>query len=185
MECPNCHQANPADAKFCGNCGVTLTPTVTLAGACINCGRTDTGDGHFCKWCQQFLAGPKGVKLASIWQRFLARVLEFVLFILTLVIGYVVWMFIAFGKGQTPGKQLLGIRAMKTDGTKSDWGWTFLREFVVKFLLFAVLGQITFGLASAIDDMWALWDKDKQTLHDKIVKTYVVDDREYRKAATP
>ena len=41
------------------------------------------------------------------------------------------------------------------------------------------------GLAAAIDDLWALWDHNKQTLHDKIVKTYVVDDREYRKQANP
>jgi len=25
--------------------------------------------------------------------------------------------------------------------------------------------------------LWAFWDKDRQTLHDKIMKTVVVDDR--------
>ncbi len=183
MECPNCRQSNPEDAKFCGSCGAALV-AVKIVGACVYCGRPDTGDGHFCKWCCQFLNGPRGVKLAGIGQRFMAAVLDVILFIVTLAIGYIVWWFIALGRGQTPGKQLMGIRAVKTDGISSDWGWTFLREFVVKWLLFNLIAGVMLGLASLIDDMWALWDVDRQTLHDKIVKTYVVDDREYRKQQT-
>ena len=81
-------------------------------------------------------------------------------------------------RGQTPGKQLVGIRVMRTDGRRSDWGWTFLREFVIKFLVFEVVGDVlTSGIASLVDLLWAFWDKDRQTIHDKIVKTVVVDDR--------
>ena len=90
---------------------------------------------------------------------------------------------------------------MRVDGTASDWGWTFIREFLVKFGLFTVIADmvlwglssvlgglwafwdkdladtVMLGLASILDDLWAFWDKDRQTLHDKIKKTVVVDDR--------
>ena len=82
--------------------------------------------------------------------------------------------------GQTPGKQLVGIRVMRVDGTPSDWGWTFLREFVVEALLIGGLGGFLLGFPGIIDLLWAFWDKDRQTLHDKIMKTVVVDDRGIR-----
>jgi uncharacterized RDD family membrane protein YckC len=28
--------------------------------------------------------------------------------------------------------------------------------------------------------MWAIWDRDRQALHDKVMKTIVVDDRDLR-----
>ena len=84
-------------------------------------------------------------------------------------------------RGQTPGKQLVRIRVMRVDGTASDWSWTFVREFGVKFVLFEVAADVvTLGLAAVIENLWAFWDKDRQTLHDKIMKTVVVDDRELR-----
>ena len=104
---------------------------------------------------------------------------------MTLVLGYIVWWFFTLRRGQTPGKQLLGIRVMRADGRISDWGWTFIREFVVKEVAIAVVSQIVFGLPWLIDLLWAFWDKDRQTLHDKIMKTYVVDDRALRSLPPP
>lgn len=66
---------------------------------------------------------------------------------------------------------------MRVDGTPSDWGWTFLREFVVEGLLIGGLGSFLGGIPGIIDLLWAFWDKDRQTLHDKIMNTVVVDDR--------
>ena len=87
-------------------------------------------------------------------------------------------------RGQTPGKQLLGIRVIRTDGRPSDWGWTFIREFFVKLILFELaVDTVTLGLGSILDGLWAFWDRDRQALHDKIVKTIVVDDREFRSKA--
>lgn len=100
---------------------------------------------------------------------------------MTLIIGYIIWWLFTLRRGQTPGKRLLGIRVMRADGTRSDWGWTFLREFVIKLLLFDTLGKfILGGLPLLVDLVWAFWDKDRQTLHDKIMKTAVVDDRALR-----
>ncbi len=110
--------------------------------------------------------------------------MDIALFFLTLIIGYIVWWLFALRRGQTPGKQLLGIRVIRTDGTPSTWGWTFIREFLVKVMLFeVVIDSFTIGVGSIIDGLWAFWDKDRQALHDKIVNTVVVDDREWRSAA--
>lgn len=91
-------------------------------------------------------------------------------------IGYIVWWLFALGRGQTPGKQIVGIRVIKDNGEPSEWGYTFLREFVVKFFFLGILTQVTFGVAWLVDYLWPLWDraKKKQTLHDKLLGTLVV-----------
>lgn len=120
---------------------------------------------------------PPGVKAAGIGQRVAAYLLDILLFFATLIIGYIIWWLFTLSRGQMPGKRLVGIRVMRTDGTASDWGWTFIREFLVKFALFEVAADfVRFGLASILDLLWAFWDRDSQTLHDKIVNTVVVDD---------
>ena len=106
--------------------------------------------------------------------------------LLVSLLGYVVWWLIVLRRGQTPGKQLLGIRVVRIDGRASGWGWTFLREFAIKGVAVGVLSQFLFGLGAIVwivDLLWAFWDKDRQTLHDKIMKTVVVDERAYRRAA--
>ena len=69
----------------------------------------------------------------------------------------------------------MGIRVMR--GRASDWGWTFIREFILKFVVIGLLGEVTLGIASVVDNLWAFWDKDRQALHDKVMKTVVVQDR--------
>ena len=182
MECPNCRHPNPDDAQFCGNCGAALIAQGVTTG-CPNCSRHDVGDGRFCRWCHQFLGGPRGVKAAGIVQRVGAYLLDILLFFVTLIIGYIIWWLFTLSRGQTPGKQLIGIRVMRADGTPSDWGWTFIREFIIKGVVIGVLGELLSGLPWIIDLLWAFWDKDRQTLHDKVMKTVVVDDRALRLGA--
>ena len=92
-----------------------------------------------------------------------------------IVLGYFVWWLIALRDGQTPGKKIVGIRAVSAhSGETLGWGMMFVREFLVKSLLFNVLGNVTLGIAPLLDFLWPLWDADSQTLHDKIVSTYVV-----------
>ena len=180
--CPQCGNQLQQGVMFCGSCGVQLA-TGGATGGCPNCLRGDVGDGQFCRSCDQFLIGDKGVKAAGLGRRVGAYVLDIILFIITLVIGYIVWWLFTLSRGQTPGKQLLGIRVMRADGTPSDWGWTFIREFIVKGIAVGLANSVV-GVASIIDLLWAFWDKDRQTIHDKLMKTVVVDDRELR-SATP
>ena len=45
-----------------------------------------------------------------------------------IVIAYAVWWLIALARGQTPGKQIFGLVAVKSDGTRFGWGRMFVRE---------------------------------------------------------
>ena len=94
-----------------------------------------------------------------------------------LAAGYVIWWLVALKNGQTPGKQLVGIRVVRENGEPSGWGYTFLREFVIKGLLGGVLSSITGGIYTVVDHLWPLWDQKRQTLHDKMVNTIVVQNR--------
>jgi len=47
-------------------------------------------------------------------------------------------------------------------------------EAALRPLLELVIGVLRISLASLVDDLWMLWDKQKQTLHDKIAGTIVV-----------
>lgn len=85
---------------------------------------------------------------------------------------YYCWM-MTKTNGQTIGKQALGIRVVKEDGTDMNPGFAFVRQILVIELLFGVIGGIVY-IAQPLDFLWALWDKKNQCLHDKIVKSRVV-----------
>jgi uncharacterized RDD family membrane protein YckC len=76
--------------------------------------------------------------------------------------------------GQSLGKQLLGIRVVRDDGQAVGFGWALLRQFVVMYLLFAVVGGFLFGIPWLIDVLWPLWDRENRALHDMIVKSHVL-----------
>ena len=91
-----------------------------------------------------------------------------------ILIAYLVWWLIVLGRAQTPGKQIVGIRAVNYAGEPLRWGMMFVREFLVKGLLFGLLYALTLGILFLVDNLWPLWDDNNQTLHDKVVGTYVV-----------
>ena len=182
--CQGCGNPLTVGVAFCPVCGAaqSATSSVSTGGAsCPNCGRANAEGALLCAGCEQFLMAPPGVRAAGLGRRVAAYVLDIVLFPILLVIGYVIWWLIVLGRGQTPGKQLLGIRVVRADGTPSDWGWTFLREFGVKFIVVGIVGSVVF-FAWLVDSLWAFWDKDHQALHDKIMKTVVIYDRAHRRA---
>ena len=112
---------------------------------------------------------PSGVTLTSKGRRLLALFVDAGLAIVTFGIGHIIWSFLVYGQGTTPGKKLLGIRVIKTDTMRaSSWGYMFLREWIVKNAIIS----LTFGLGA----IWLLWDKNSQNLYDKIMGTVVVDD---------
>jgi uncharacterized RDD family membrane protein YckC len=76
--------------------------------------------------------------------------------------------------GQSFGKQILGIRVTRDDGQAVTFGWALLRQFVVIYLLFQVVGGFLFGLPWLIDVLWPLWDSTNRALHDMIVRSHVV-----------
>ncbi len=99
--------------------------------------------------------------------------LDWVLFWVTLAIGWIIWTLIVMKDGQTPAKQILKMRAVKlSTHLKATWGTTALRE-LVRILVAYIAGWTVIGLVLYF---WLLWNKDYQQLWDIAAGTVVVDD---------
>lgn len=105
---------------------------------------------------------------ASPVRRLFASILEPLLFILTLGIGYIIWWLIVLGRGQTPGKQVLGIRAVRRDGDPAGWGVTFIREIVKRVAHGFVIGFLADAVLLLIDD------REHRSLSDRVANTVIV-----------
>jgi len=118
--------------------------------------------------------------LASKGRRFGAYLLEIPLTILTLGIGYIIWMLIVWARGQTPAKQLLRMRVVRLEERRTaNWGWMALRNFVLGVLIGIPLELIFPGLSI----LWLLANaiallvsRRNQALWDMMLKTVVVHD---------
>ncbi len=105
-------------------------------------------------------------------RRLAGYLLESILGVITLGVGYLVWFVIVAKRGQTPGKQLLRMYVIKEDGTRAGGWYTVLRELVIK-PAFVLISIVTLGLLSLVGGAWCLWDRDNQCLWDKLGSTYV------------
>ena len=144
-----------------------MTAAALPARECPRCHRP-TYEGLFCQFDGTFLLDQEGtVVMATRMSRFGSWLANILLVFLTLGIGWIIWWFIVAPKGQNPGKAVVGLRVIKTDGSKATTGTMFLRGLVG-----AVLGVIS--IVGVVDALWMLWDKDAQTLHDKMAETVVV-----------
>ena len=106
---------------FCGNCGKENTDTATF---CASCGGKMSGGAAQ----PPPASAASGVELASIARRLAALVLDTVIIVCTLYIGWLIWSFMVYGRGQSPGKQLVGIYAAPVDDPERplSWGSMFL-----------------------------------------------------------
>jgi uncharacterized RDD family membrane protein YckC len=115
---------------------------------------------------------PQGTQLASVGRRIGAYFLSFLLALVTLGIGYVIWGLIAWGRGQSPAFQVLGMRCWRPEtGRVAGFWWMALRDVVggiVEGALFGILGLVSFILF--------LSNKDHRSLHDMIGGTLVLHD---------
>ena len=135
-------------------------------------------------------------ELAGLIDRFAASVIDgFLLILPMMIIGAVIgagdhrlppqltqfillavpisyhWFFWTRRGGQTPGKFALGIRAIKTDG-----GPIGDIDALIRAIGYHVSAML-FGLGF----VWALFDRNNQSSHDKMARTYVVRDDRQRK----
>src|SRR4051812_6148494 len=120
----------------------------------------------------------QGRELSGWWLRVAATLVDSLFVIFTLLIGFFVNLFLMGREGEkngmTLGKQVCGIRVIKADGTPVTAGFAALREIVVRWLLFGIVGSFFLGLPGLLDVLWPLWDDKNQALHDKVVSSYVV-----------
>jgi uncharacterized RDD family membrane protein YckC/ketosteroid isomerase-like protein len=82
------------------------------------------------------------------------------------LIAYTAAFFSSLSLGMTPGKWVLGIRAIdKRNGTVPGLGRMFVRE---------VIGKFVSGFFMGLGFFWAIWDRDSQAWHDKLAGTVVI-----------
>lgn len=131
-------------------------------------------------WDVNVESSQMGLPFATPLHRFGAAVLESVLAILTLGIGWFIWWLILLGKGLTPARQILGLRIVdaKTMQPAAN-SQVFLRGFVVYFLAFSALASalslVLFGagwLFTLVSALLVL-RSSRQTLWDQITGTTV------------
>lgn len=102
--------------------------------------------------------------------------------------------FVAYGG--TPGMRALSVRVVDSEGSAPGIKRSLIRYVIpalswVPLLIFfaspwwfldhgvailIVLGSAIFAVG-LLDPLWMIWDPDKQTLHDELASTYVVNDR--------
>ena len=91
-------------------------------------------------------------------------------FALLLTVASYLFLFIAYFtyfhgmNGRTPGKMLLGLQVISTEGIRISFGIAFLRA--VGYFVSAAVFHIGF--------IWAAFDRRKQGWHDKIAATVVI-----------
>ena len=145
--------------------------------ACPSCSGP-VGNGRFCLSCGLLNRYPdSGAYAASRIRRLSGAVLEGLLLTVTLGIGWLIWLAIVAPRSQTPAKQLLDMYILKGDGTPASATRVWVREIVIEGLVFGLLASFLFGVGTILDALWILWDKDRQTLHDKMADTVVVRPR--------
>jgi uncharacterized RDD family membrane protein YckC len=79
-------------------------------------------------------------------------------------------------KGRTVGKAIAAIRVERADGRPAGAGRGLLRELARGLLIVVPFAEI-------VDHLWPLWDDGKQSLHDKMVRTFVVRGEGYERRA--
>ncbi len=124
---------------------------------------------------------PEGVQLASPGRRIGAFFLGFLLSIVTLGIGYVLWGAVVWARGQTPALQVLGMRCWRPEAVRvAGWWRMALREIVGGFVE-GILGFIT----ELISLILFLSTREHRALHDMIAGTVVVYDPNKVLASAP
>jgi uncharacterized RDD family membrane protein YckC len=128
-------------------------------------------------------SGPRasfGLRLvAAIIDGLILDVIAFVLYIvlksagsgLSLILGLAYFTYFEGSpSGQTPGKRVMGIRVIDfRTGGALGYGKALLRW----------VGRIVSTIACLLGYLWMLWDKERQTWHDKIAETVVVPTSAY------
>ena len=132
-------------------------------------------------------SGPSGPR-AGFWLRFAGALIDAILlaivtvplqlavepalyYAISLPIGIAYYTLLEGGaKGQTVGKMAVGVRVYDlANGGSIGYGRAFIRY----------IGRIVSSLPLGLGYFWMLWDKEKQTWHDKFAGSVVVPTSAY------
>jgi uncharacterized RDD family membrane protein YckC len=84
--------------------------------------------------------------------------------LINLIIGVAYYVYFIGSSGLTLGGRLLGCKVVDANGQIPSYGTAAIRYVM----------SIVSGAVILIGYLWAFWDKNKQTWHDKVANTYVV-----------
>ena len=120
------------------------------------------------------LVSATGEPIATPGVRLGSFLLECLLAVVTLGIGWIIWSLIVWGRGTTPGHQVLRLYVVDAkSGRTASWGHMALREFVMKGLVGGIASSFTFGVYFIVDSLFVVRE-DRKTLHDLMSSTSVV-----------
>lgn len=116
---------------------------------------------------------PDGVSLASPWRRLAAVLLEVLLLAVTAIVGWIVWAIVVARRGQSPAKQLLGLRVIRP-GHRRPAGLVWM--VLVRGLVGAWAAVI--GIVVTLGALFLLpfWDRYNRTAIDLMSDCWVVVD---------
>jgi uncharacterized RDD family membrane protein YckC len=118
-------------------------------------------------------------RYASFQHRLGAIVLDAVLMVLTLGIGWIIWSMIVWSEGQTPAKKILKLRTLNyTNARSAGWGHMAIREGLIPITV-SIAASITGGIGSIawiVVEIVFYFTKGQRTLRDYWVKTVIVNE---------
>jgi len=84
--------------------------------------------------------------------------------------AWLVYLVVMIGRfGATLGKMAVGIKVVREDLNPVSYGIAFVREILIKSILFIIIFFISW-----LGYLWITWDNKKQGWHDKIARTLVI-----------
>ena len=155
--------------------GTQARAAVPTTRPCPSCGR-EFGPGAVCQNCGQVEGMPVGTKVAPPARRLGGALLDGLLLLVTLIIGWLIWVIFTSKNGQSPAKSILKMRVVKLSTGETVTRGQYFARWLGKFVLRLI------SIVGLLAALWLLWDKNRQTLWDKIADTIVLDDRSIGRA---
>lgn len=170
VTCPFCgHVQSPATA--CLRCGGILSPpasreSIAYAGFWVRCVAAIVDS--IAVWILQLLltmvmGAMVGLIAPNFGSESFASIILLGLF--SSAVGMAYYVVFTGACGQTPGKMLLRLKVVRSDGTGITYGRAALRE---------ILGKFVSGITLGVGYLMVAFDARKQGLHDKIADTCVI-----------
>ncbi len=159
---------------------------------CPNCNKPTPSHRAFCAHCKTLVVNPQAGKRTGLLKRTIANLIDYfptsvILFLWTtelahrptwdysplvvagaglIMLLYLTFLFWLWSDGISPAKRLLNIEVVdRQDGNYVGF-WAMIRREIV--------GKPLSALCLGLGFLWALWDQDGQTWHDKMAGTVVV-----------
>lgn len=107
----------------------------------------------------------------SGWTRFGSWLLERVLMIVTLGIGWIIWAIALRGTGQTPAKKMMNLTIWDLE---TNAPMTLERMIIMRGLAGGLVAGFALPLTLYVLAFMPFWDKNNRDLHDKVSRSSVI-----------